>query len=77
MTLVRQCDRLGLTLLPFFVQCLHIVHPHAEDEEVLLSGFFGHLHIGSVHGADGEGAVQHELHVAGSRGFSAGCGDLL
>lgn len=67
----------SFTLLPFLVEGLHIVHPHTEDEEVSLPGFLGHLHVGSIHGTDGEGAVQHELHVAGSRGFSAGCGDLL
>lgn len=54
-------DRTGFTLLPFLVEGLHVVHPHTEDEEVSLPGFLGHLHVGPVHGADGEGAVQHEL----------------
>lgn len=77
LTSVREWNRSCFALSPFFVHRLHVVHPHAEDENVFLSGFFGHLHIGPVHGADGESAVQHELHVARSRGFCAGCGDLL
>lgn len=62
---------------PLLVQSLHILHPHPKDEEVLLSGLLRHFHVGSVHGADGEGSVQHELHVPGSGGFRACCGDLL
>lgn len=53
------------------------MHPHAEDEEVLFSSFLRHFHVGSVHGADGEGSVQHELHVPGAGGLGAGSGDLL
>lgn len=59
------------------VHCVHFLHSHAEDEEVLLSGLLGHLHVGSVHGADGQSAIQHELHVASARRLSASCGDLL
>ena len=62
---------------PLFVHFGHVAHPHAKDEEVFLARLLGHLHIGSVHGADGEGAVQHELHVARARGLGARCGDLL
>lgn len=62
---------------PLFVHSLHIRHPHAEDEEILLSSLFCHLHIGTIHGADGEGTIQHELHVTSARGLSARCGDLL
>lgn len=62
---------------PLFVKSFHIFHPHAENEEVLLSGLLGHLHVGSVHGADGQGSVEHELHVPGARGLCAGGGDLL
>lgn len=63
--------------LPFLVKCIYVFHPHAEDEDVVLASLLGHLNIGSVHGANGQSAVQHELHVAGSRGLSASCGDLL
>lgn len=64
-------------LLPRFIQFSHIRHSHAEDEQVLLPGLLGHLHVGAVHGADGQSPVQHELHVSGSRSFGAGSGDLL
>ena len=35
------------------------------------------FHVGSVLGAEGDGSVEHELHVARSRGFGSGKGDLL
>lgn len=38
---------------PFLFKCIHVIHPHAEDEEVVLAGLLGHLHIGSIHGANG------------------------
>lgn len=62
---------------PFLVQLRDILHPHAEDEQVFLSSLLGHLHVGSIHGADGQSPVQHELHVACPRGLGARCGDLL
>lgn len=63
--------------LPCLVKCIDILHPHAEDEEVIFTGLLCHLNVGSVHGADGQSAIQHELHVAGTRGLSSCCGDLL
>lgn len=63
--------------LPSLVHCIHVIHSHAEDEKVILAGLLCHLNVGSVHGTDGQSAVQHELHVAGARGLSASCGDLL
>ena len=65
------------SLSPFLVHGLHILHSHAEDEEVLLTSLLCHLHVSTVHGADGEGTVQHELHVASARGLCARSGDLL
>lgn len=59
------------------VHCVHILHSHTEDEEVFLSGLLGHLHIGSIHGANGKSTVQHELHVTSARGLGASCRDLL
>lgn len=56
----------GEAPLPLSVEFSHVLHPHAEDEQVFLAGLLGHLHIGSIHGADGQGSVQHELHVARS-----------
>lgn len=39
--------------LPFLVKCVNIIHPHAEDEKVLLASLLGHLNVGSIHGTDG------------------------
>src|SRR5690606_2243572 len=36
-----------------------------------------HLHVGTVEGADGQRAIEGELHVAGAGGFHAGGGNLL
>jgi hypothetical protein len=49
----------------------------AEEEEVLLARLLGHLDGGAVARADGEGAVHHELHVAGAAGLVARGGDLV
>lgn len=50
--------------IPATLQVLHIIDPHAEDEHVLLPSLLRHLHVGAVHGADGQRPVQHELHIA-------------
>ena len=49
----------------------------AEQEHVLLAGLLGDLDGGAVAGADGQGAVHHELHVARAAGLVAGGRDLL
>lgn len=49
---------------PFLVQSSHVIHSHAKDEQVLFSGFLSHFHVGPIHGPDGQGAVQHKLHIA-------------
>ena len=49
----------------------------AEDEDVVVADFFEDLDIGSIERADGESAVEGELHVAGAGGFLASGGDLL
>ena len=49
----------------------------AKNEDVVIADFFMDLDVGSIKGADGDGAVEGELHVAGARGFFACCGDLL
>ena len=48
-----------------------------EDEDVLGAHLLSHLDVGPIQGSDGEGAVQHELHVASAGGLSARGGDLL
>ena len=48
-----------------------------EDECILLAYLFYDLHVSAVHGSQGQGAVQHELHVTGTGCFLT-CGrDLL
>ena len=49
----------------------------AEQEEVFSPHLFTDFHIGSIQGADGEGSVHGELHVAGAGGFLPGGGNLL
>ncbi len=56
---------------------LHLFHPEAEEEEILLANRVQDLDVGAVVGADGERPVHHELHVAGAGGFLSGRGDLL
>lgn len=67
----------GMGVVATSLHGLHLLYRHAEDEHVLLSHLLGHLHVGSIQGSDGEGAVKHEFHVAGSGCFRAGRGDLL
>lgn len=62
---------------PLPVHLLHVVHPHAKDEEVLLARLFGHFHSGTIHGSDSQSTVEHELHVPSSGSFRPCCGDLL
>lgn len=38
--------------LPFYVKCINVINPHAEDEEVALASLLGHLNVGSIHGTD-------------------------
>ena len=44
---------------------------------MLVPDFLMDLHIGSVHSTQGNGAVKHKFHVAGSGGFLAGGGNLF
>ncbi len=48
-----------------------------EEKEVVLAGLARHLDRGAVARADGERAVHHELHVAGTAGLEAGGRDLF
>ncbi len=51
--------------------------PGSKDEHGLVSTLLSDLHIGPVHGAHDQASAHHELHVGGSRGFSARGGDVL
>ena len=48
-----------------------------EDIDVLLAHLLADLHIGTVHGAQRQRTVQHELHVAGAGGLLGGKADLF
>ena len=50
----------------------HLLGRQAEQEEILLAGFFSHLDRGAVARADRERAVHHELHVARAARFVTG-----
>ncbi len=58
-------------------ECLDLVDGEAEDEDVVGADFLEDFDVGAVEGADGERAVEGELHVAGAGGFLARGGDLL
>ena len=49
----------------------------AEDVDIVVAHLLADLDVGAVHGAQGQGAVQHELHVAGAGSLLGGQGDLL
>ena len=49
----------------------------AEDDDVVVADALLYLDIGAVERADGQRAVERELHVAGARGLHAGGRDLL
>jgi hypothetical protein len=48
-----------------------------EDEDVLGADLFHDLDVRAIQGADGQRAIERELHVARARGLGAGRGDLL
>ena len=54
-----------------------LIGRQAEEEEVLLAGFFGHFDRRAVARADRQRAVHHELHVAGAAGLVTGGRDLV
>ena len=59
------------------VQLDDLVAAFAEDADVLLSDQVVDFHIGSVHRTQGNGAVEHQLHIAGAAGFLGGKRNLL
>ena len=52
---------------PRAASCFDLARGQPEDEEILRPHLLAHLDIGSVERADGERAIQGELHVAGAR----------
>ena len=72
---------IAVVVVPWIVTAALEIHDflcrQAEQEEVLCADFLANFDIGAVQGADRQGTVHGELHIAGSRGFLAGSGDLL
>ena len=56
---------------------LDLLGTQAKDEHVLGTDTLAHFHVGTVQGADGQGAIEAEFHVAGAGRLEAGGGDLL
>ena len=56
---------------------VHLVNVHTEDDDVGVAHLLVDLNVCAVHGAEGNGAVYHQLHVAGARSLGACEGDLL
>ena len=54
-----------------------LVGGQAEDEDVVVADLLADLDVGAVERADGQRAVERELHVAGARRLHAGGRDLL
>ena len=50
---------------------------HTKDDDVLVPDLLLDFHIGAVQGAQGDGAVEHQLHVARAGGLGARQGNLL
>ena len=49
-----------------FARFFNFFRTKAEDEDVLFTDFVVDLHIGAVHRADGQCAVEHQFHIARS-----------
>ena len=56
---------------------LYFFRAQAEDEDIVLADRLAHFDVRAVQRADRNGAVHHELHVAGAARLFAGEGDLL
>src|SRR5205085_9097525 len=63
-------------LVPVAPQIAHLLHREAAEEEVLGAHRVSDLDVRAVERADGEGAVERELHVARSRSLLARLRDL-
>ena len=51
----------------------NFIGAHTEDKGILAADFLNDLHVGAVHCTQCNGTVQHELHIACTGSFLAGC----
>ena len=63
--------------MPWRRRAVDLLGGQAEDEDVVVADTLDDLDIRAVQRADGQRAVQGELHVAGAGRFHPGRGDLL
>ena len=66
-----------LRMVAHAFQCVDFGSQHTKDDLVVLTGGIGDFHVRAVQGAQGDCAVQHELHVAGAGSLLGGKADLL
>src|SRR5205807_8101049 len=66
----RAPDHVG-RIQPLFAPYHHIHRLHAEDRDVFRADMVADLDIGAIESANGQGAVERKLHVAGAGGFHA------
>ena len=59
------------------IELLDLLGRGAKGVDVLVAHEFGDLHVGAVERAQGQGAVEHELHVGGAARLLGGQADLL
>ena len=57
--------------------CLHLVGGQTEEEEILMTHLVADFDVRAVQGADGQGPIHGEFHVAGAGGLHPGGGNLL
>ncbi len=67
----------SLGSMPWPAPGLDLVGRQPEDEDILRADMLEDLDIGAVERADGQRAVERQLHVAGARRLHAGGRDLL
>ena len=73
----RRTLDLGPRLVAVRPPQVHLLGGQAEDEHVVVPDQLTDLDVGAIEGADGQRAVQRQLHVAGAGRFHAGGRDLL
>ena len=67
----------GRRVVALGVDAGHFLLIQSEQEEVLRARLLQHLHVGAVERADGQRAIDHELHVPRAGGLFARGRDLL
>ena len=68
---------IGVGVVALMPKLFDLVCFQTEEEHILVAHLLVDLDVCSVEGADRDGTVDHELHIAGAGGFLAGDGDLF